>query len=284
MAQHDSSGKRSERRGTIDVPGGSLAYAVQGHGRPVVFIHAAIADGRMWERESATFASSRLTVRFDLRGYGASPPATTPFSPVGDLQAVVSGLGLAQPVLVGASMGGAMAIDFAVEHPNLVGGLLLVAPGLSGGIPPPYTPEEKAAFEEDDRRSQEAAQAWSKGDAPGAIEALRRLWCASLEGASLDLFRRMVEDNRAEVFENRSDQQAQPIKPPAAQRLGSIVVPTTVLVGDRDNPSMPHFARRIASGISGARLITVPGGDHLLNMSRPAAFDAALRAMLGEPS
>ncbi|MCI4360802.1 MAG: alpha/beta hydrolase, partial [Thermoplasmata archaeon] len=52
--------------------------------------------------------------------------------------------------------------------------------------------------------------------------------------------------------------------------------PTRILVGDCDNPAMPHCANFLARGIPGASVTVVPGADHLLNMSRPEAFDAAL--------
>lgn len=61
----------------------------------------------------------------------------------------------------------------------------------------------------------------------------------------------------------------------AADRLNEIRVPTHILVGDRDNPAMPHCANFLARGIAGASVKLVPGADHLPNLSRPDAFDAA---------
>ncbi|MHB1931389.1 MAG: alpha/beta fold hydrolase, partial [Thermoplasmata archaeon] len=51
-------------------------------------------------------------------------------------------------------------------------------------------------------------------------------------------------------------------------------------VGDRDNPAMPHLANFLARGIVGARVEMVPGADHLLNLSRPDAFDSALSSFI----
>ncbi len=98
------------------------------------------------------------------------------------------------------------------------------------------------AFDNDDKKSQKVAKAWSKGDASRACELLRQLWCPTLKGQSLGLFRKMVEQNATEVFENRSQGLVEPA--PQAGRLGTIRVPTTVLVGDRDNPASAVFARR----------------------------------------
>jgi len=270
---------REPVRANLPVAGGHLAYETAGRGLPVLFLHSVIADSRMWDREIPRYSAKYQTIRFDLRGFGGSSPASAPFSYVEDLKSLISHLHVQRPYLVGSSMGGALAIDFALENPGMVRGLFLVAPGLSGGFKPPFDPEEQVAFDYDDRKSQEVAQSWSKGDASTAFELLRKLWCSALEGSSLELFRRMVEENALEVFEDRSAKNAE-ATPPAAGRLAAIKVPATILAGDRDNPSMEFFAKRIVRSIPGARLVKIPGADHLVNLSRPAAFDGALESAL----
>jgi pimeloyl-ACP methyl ester carboxylesterase len=233
----------------------------------------------MWNREFDRYASSHRAVRFDLRGFGESSAARGPFSYVEDIDTLVSHLDLHRFFLVGSSMGGAFALDYALRHPERVRGLLLAAPGLSGGLEPPFAPEEEAAFEYDTKRSREIVEAHSRGDATLAFERLRALRCSALTGPNLELFRTMVDENEFEVFEDRSGKRATS-GPPAAGRLGEIRAPTTVLFGVRDNPSSRVFADRIVRSVSGARLVTIPGADHLVNLSRPDAFDAALTSAL----
>jgi pimeloyl-ACP methyl ester carboxylesterase len=86
----------------------------------------------------------------------------------------------------------------------------------------------------------------------------------------------MVRDNGEEIFNDVSGKHFQPQPERAARRLSEIHVPTTIAVGDRDNPESPHIARYISHGITGSTLLTIPGGDHLLNLSQPEALDAAL--------
>lgn len=264
---------------SLDVPGGKIAYQEGGGGRPIVLLHEGIADHRMWDREFAALARGNHVVRYDLRGYGGSPPATSPYSSVRDLASVLDRLGLARPLIVGPSVGGRIALDLALLQPEKVGALLLIAPGYSG-MDYDHVPGGKATFERDETLSKAASDAWAAGKLEEATEHLRQLWASALTGAALELFRAMVRDNAKEVFEDRSGQHETREGEPAAGRLKEVRVPTRILVGDKDNPAMPHVANFLARGIPGAQVQLVPGADHLLNLSRPDAFDAALRGFL----
>lgn len=258
----------------LDVPGGKIAFEIAGEGPAVVLLHEGIADRRMWDREISLLPRTHRVVRYDLRGYGGSAPATSEFYPVRDLVALLDHLGLERPLVVGPSMGGKIAIDLALAHPGRVGGLLLIAPGYSG-MDYDHVPGGKATFERDERLSKAAADAWAAGHLEEATEHLRELWASALAGNALQLFRAMVRDNAREVFEERSGRYEKREGGPAAGRLKEIHVPTLILVGDRDNPAMPHCANFLGRGIEGARVQLVPGADHLLNLSAPGAFDTA---------
>jgi 3-oxoadipate enol-lactonase len=270
--------KKPETR-MLEVPGGRLSYEDAGSGVPIVLLHEGIADHRVWDREFPLLAHTHRVVRYDQRGFGASTPATGPFAYTDDLATVIDQLRLDRPVLVAPSMGGRVAIDFALDHPTKTRGIFLLAPGLSG-MQIEYDPEGRSAFEEDDRRSSAVGAAWSKGDKATAFEELRKLWCAALTGPALELFRTMVRENEAEVFDSRSERLDHLTGAPAARRLDSLKVPTQVLVGDRDNPSAPRFAMYIAKNVPGAVLTRVAGADHLINLSAPVAFDRELKAFL----
>jgi 3-oxoadipate enol-lactonase len=270
---------REERSGVLPVSGGKLYYEASGHGPAVVFIHAAIADRRMWDREFAAYAKDHTVVRYDVRGLGRSPPASHEYSDVADLHALLAHLGVRRATLVGCSNGGRIALDFAVEHPTEVAGLLLVSPGVSG-FTAEMAPDGVAVFEADGQRSAKIPAAWKAGRKEEAIEGLREYWTAAQQGANVELVRTMMRENADEIFSDSSASHNRAPDPPAARRLGSISAPTIVLLGDRDEPSMTFIVRAIVRGIPRAELISVPGGDHLVNLSRPAEFDKALRRLL----
>jgi pimeloyl-ACP methyl ester carboxylesterase len=264
---------------TLSVLGGEISYEIAGRGPPLVLLHEGIADRRMWNREFPLLARDHRVVRYDLRGYGGSTPATSEFSPVTDLVALLDQVRFTRPVVIGPSVGGKIALDLALEHPERVGALLLMAPAYSG-MDYDHVPGGKATFALDEKLSKAAADAWAAGELEAATEHLRQLWAGSITGSALDLFRVMVRDNPEEVFEDRSGRFETRKGAPAALRLAEIHTPTRILVGDRDNPTMPHCANFLAHGIEGAKVQLVPGADHLLNLSRPDAFDAALQGFL----
>jgi 3-oxoadipate enol-lactonase len=265
--------------GFVPVPGGQLFYERTGEGAPIVFIHAAIADRRMWNREFEKYSTGATTIRFDVRGLGRSPPATAPYSDVSDLRALLDHLRVDRATLVGCSNGGRLAIDFTVENPARVKSLLLVAAGLSGWTPE-MDPEGQPVYEQDMARSAKIPADWAAGREKEALAGLEAYWTSATTGANLGLVRTMMRENAHEIFTDSSARHNQPIEPPAAARLKSINVPTTILWGDRDEPTMAYICRRAAHGIPHARFVEVSGADHLINLSRPEAFDAALQPLL----
>ncbi len=262
----------------LEVPGGRLAYERAGTGAPLVFLHAAIADRRQWDREFRSLAGGATAVRYDRRGFGQSAPATASYSDLDDLHALFRHLKLGPATIVGNSMGGSLALDYALEHPRDVRGLMLISPGLSGWDPK-MDPEGQPTYESDMKRSGGISTAWKAGRKDEALDQLFAYWAPAVPAADAGLVRQMMHENLVEALDERSAHFAQPAATPAAGRLGSVHVPTTVLIGDRDEPTMSYIVRRVARGIPGARFVQVPGADHLLNLSRPAAFDEELRAL-----
>src|SRR6202011_5569889 len=101
-------------------------------GPALVFIHAGVSDHRMWDPQVEFFASRFKVIRYDLRGFGKSSFAEEAFAPRDDLLAILNHVGISKAALVGCSMGGGTAIDFTLEHPEMVTALVPVGAGVSG--------------------------------------------------------------------------------------------------------------------------------------------------------
>lgn len=113
-----------------DVGGNELWYEEAGDGPALVLIHEGVADSTMWDDHVDELARSHRVIRSDLPGCGRSPLPPGPFSHVRDLAALLDVLGVDRASVVGVSVGGRIALEFALVHPGLVDALVLVAPGI----------------------------------------------------------------------------------------------------------------------------------------------------------
>ncbi|HEY6104281.1 MAG TPA: alpha/beta hydrolase, partial [bacterium] len=138
------------RSGFAPIGNARLYHEAAGAGPPFVMIHAGVADSRQWNNEFAHFASRWRVIRYDMRGYGKSEPAEGEFSHLGDLLALLDHLGVGDPaVMMGCSMGGGLAMDFALAHPSRTRALIMVDAGPRGlkldvPTPPAFAEAEKA--------------------------------------------------------------------------------------------------------------------------------------------
>lgn len=110
----------------------TLAHDVHGDGPPLLLVHGGTLDRRMWEPNMAALTERHRVVRCDLRGYGASPPPDGPYSHAGDLCALLAALQIERAAVAGLSLGGGVALELALAHPDVVGALVLVGTDLPG--------------------------------------------------------------------------------------------------------------------------------------------------------
>jgi pimeloyl-ACP methyl ester carboxylesterase len=122
--------------GRVAVEGGTLYYETRGSGPAVVLLHAGGLDHTMWDPQVDALARSYRVIRFDVRGHGRSTARMGPYSMVEDLRRVLDHLGVERAHLVGLSMGGGIAFDFASTYPART--LTLALASTSG--PPPNVP------------------------------------------------------------------------------------------------------------------------------------------------
>ena len=118
------------------INGARIHYERAGAGLPVIFLHAGIADSRMWEPQVKAFAKHFDVICPDMRGFGGSTPMPRDFpwtldTVIGDFVRLMDALGIERFHLVGAKIGGTIARAFAARRPERVLTLTVV------GTPPP---------------------------------------------------------------------------------------------------------------------------------------------------
>src|SRR5260370_42254643 len=98
----------------VDLNGARIHYRREGAGFPILMFHAGIADSRMWQPQADELAKQFDVIRPDMRGFGDSELPSGPWSPVGDVIALIDELGLKPAHLIGCSLGSTLPIDLLV--------------------------------------------------------------------------------------------------------------------------------------------------------------------------
>ncbi|MDP2739838.1 MAG: alpha/beta hydrolase [Pseudorhodobacter sp.] len=114
-----------------------VQYAVSGEGPAMLMLHANPFDRRMWLYQMAAFSADYKVIAPDLRGYGCTTPVEEPYTVedlMDDLNAVLTKENVTEVLLVGASVGARLALQFAITYPKRASGLVLVG-GNSGRSP-----------------------------------------------------------------------------------------------------------------------------------------------------
>jgi 3-oxoadipate enol-lactonase len=220
-------------------------------------------------------------VRPDLRGFGESPLPGGPFSYVEDVRALLDHLGLDRVALVGNSFGGKVALDFALQQPDRVRALVLIAPNLSGDEGSPALD----AFDEEEEELLDAGKideavdlnlrTWLDGDGRGAAPI-----SAELRARVADMQRQAFVTMVA-AYERTPP--AGPVswpEPPAAARLDEVVAPTLVVTCAHDQPDFRRIAGRVAAGIPGAESAELATA-HLPGVERPEELNRLVLDFLG---
>ncbi|MDN4594594.1 alpha/beta fold hydrolase [Polycladomyces subterraneus] len=164
-------------------------------------------------------------IRYDLRGVGRSGDAAGSFTHHDDLYALLERLGVDRASIVGISVGGKIAIDFALQYPHQVRNLVLINPGLSG-----YRWSD--AFLANER---EIHRLREKGRVEQALEQFLKTWVEGpfrKRSEVVPAVRRYVRQTVLDYWKRES--KGIPHFPPTIDRLAEINVPTLVIRGDQD--------------------------------------------------
>lgn len=262
---------RAQTAGFVSVPGGRLYYESIGAGPVVVLLHGGNLDLRMWDPQLTVLKRHFRVIRYDARGFGRSTPADTSFRADVDLSVLLQHLAVHRASLVGLSLGGRIAIDFALHHPEMVDKLVLAGPGLSGWKD--WSTEDttwvglvrKAGAAND---SVGMAMAWLTSDymRPAMEQPLLAKQLRALASDNATYWMRVFRHGDLE----------REAEPPALGRLSLIRSPTLLVVGDRDSPVIRRIVDTLATSIAGSDVVVIRGAGHMVNMERPAEFNRVL--------
>jgi 3-oxoadipate enol-lactonase len=245
-------------------------FSDEGRGDAIVLLHAFPLDGSMWDAERAELARTHRVVVPDLRGFGRSaalPPPVSVDDHADDVVHILDGLGLERATFAGLSMGGYIAFAIARRHPARIARLILADTRAV-----PDAPEARRV------RDEHIALVHREGVAALVERLLRKLLS---EHASSEVVARVrALGGRQSAAAVTAALTALRDRPDASPLLGSITVPTSVIVGEADGISPPAEARGMADALAASDFTVIPRAGHLANLESPAAFVAAVRKCL----
>ncbi len=271
---------RQQQTGIAEVNGTTLYYEVAGAGHPFVLVHGHLLDRRSWDDQFAVFAQHYRVIRYDQRGFGDSGLITKgeAYSNRQDLYELLKFLGIESAYLMGVSGGGSLAIDFTLEHPEMVDALIPVTAGVSG-----FQPSEEIMKQHPQvvRMYTNLEDAFEQHDIARAVEISLALWTdgpGRLAGQAAPDVRERVREMTTRNWE-RPDDEAQahtppvPLEPPAVERLSKIEVPTLIILGEWDGPNPLD---QLAAEIPGAKKVIMAETAHHPFMEKPEEFNKAV--------
>jgi 3-oxoadipate enol-lactonase len=249
---------------TID--GTLIFYDESGTGvPPIVLLHGFPLDARVWEVQRDALCDDHRVITPDLRGFGRSE-SEKPFtmeSIADDVHALLRDLGALPAILGGLSMGGYAALAYAKKYPNDLKGLLLIDTRAEAD-----TPEGREG------RQKMIQLARDKG-APAVTDAMMPKMLAPQSRHVVADLRKIMEAQTARTIENALA--AMRDRPDFCKDLGSIKVPTLILVGESDAITPPAMAEMLKKGIAGSKLVVIKNAGHMSPMEQPEQVNRAIR-------
>jgi 3-oxoadipate enol-lactonase len=251
---------------TVDVNGARLWYDEAGTGETVLLLHGGLGDSGLWEPVVPFLAERFRTIRTDLRFFGLSTGPAAPWSWEEDVVGVLDELGIERAALVGLSLGGRVALDVALAHPERLWAVAGVAPGLGGHDGGAYTEEHEARYEAAENKLEAMMEIDFEVWAPlGVDDRIRHLW-------------------RATPDANPLPDGVEPLPTPGApakERLGELTMPTLVVTASHDPVGFREIGPLVASAAPHARHVELDS-DHYLTLREPELVARVVLEFLSE--
>lgn len=271
-----SESKPKINQGFAEVNGTKLYYERCGKGHPLVFIHGFTVDTRMWDDQFEYFGKEYQVIRYDLRGYGRSDlPTNKEYNHCDDLEALLNHLGISKVYVIGLSMGGAIAVEFTLEHPEYVDALITVDATLGGYR---WSPEYGTSLD----------SVFITGQEEGHGAALKKwldfeIFKPAMANPEVSVrLKEIISDYSGYHWSSDNVNWGRSTGLEAIHRLDEINVPTLAIVGSLDSPDFDTIATILDENIREATKVVIDNAGHMANMEKPEEFNKVILDFLKE--
>lgn len=253
-----------------EVNGARIAFEEQGEGTAVLFVHGTGTYRSVYADVADALGDGYRSIRYDRRGFGATGGRAVRWSAhLQDAAALIETVVGGPAVVVGNSGGGVLALQLAVQRPDLVSALVLAEPAWRTALTPSIDATEALT---------RTFACWALRDQERAAVLFYRWATRYVDGGNqFDAYpERWRVTARAHARSTLHELVQLLVPRPSARAVRSVVAPTTVLVGGRGRPVFRRTARAVARRVPGAELVTLPHAAHVLNTDDPQGFAAAV--------
>ena len=255
-----------------------LFYEINGSGYPLVFCHEFAGDYRSWDLQVGYFSRSYNVITYCARGYPPSdvPDAVADYSQeqsVEDLKDLLVYLDVDKAHIVGLSMGGNVALNFALTYPEMVSSMVLAGTGTGSDEPDAF---RKRVVEMSDGMRKRGMDSMAK-----YVYGPARVQLQEKSPKAFNLFQEQFMEHSpigsANTFEGVLSK-----RPPIFElgdRLKLIEIPTLIMTGDEDDPCI-NPSLFMKKNISSSGLIVFPKAGHAINLENPDLFNDSIDEFL----
>lgn len=274
LTAQSNSDPNSIDSGYAEVNKTKLYYEIAGKGEPLVLIHGSFGDRRFWGLQFTELSKKYKVLRYEVRGYGRSalPDTTEVYRDCDDLNALMDFLKIRKAHICGLSLGSVIAIDFALVYPDKCISLIPIGPRVAGDGTDEYKNKNADSVKAIIVKVTDIAKT------KGAREATDYLWTgdhamaktivsSTTRQALLNMgyeyswWRYLHSSKREQAF------------PKAIKKLNVIKIPTLIVTAEYDLRLCKEVAAIMAKEIPGAKLISIKGAGHIMNMDQPKQFN-----------
>jgi len=261
----------AQTEGFLPFNGGKIYYQVQGQGAPIVFVHAGFQNHNMWQPQVAYFSKTNKVVVFDVPGHGATVSGPERPQAAAVIKAVMDGLQIEKATVVGLSLGGAMAIDFATQHPQRVTHLVLAGSGLSGWD------ENRKVDTTTTQYVTALMDALAQKDTAHAATVFVKNWFAGPARSQAQFSKTLWDSGYAITYQNMRQHKISDwprfAQPAAIHKLDKLTMPVLILTGTIDMPEVLLMNKWLKEHIHHSKQVLMPGLAHMINLEDSAQFN-----------
>jgi len=250
-----------------------IAWFEVGRGEPLILIHGLADDHRAWRRALPDLLTRHRVLMYDLRGHGETSlgrPDGTLTQLAADLASLMEAIGVDRADVAGFSLGGTIAMRMAIDHPEKVERLVLVATSSRVGRSAAdwYRKRVEMVEHEDPelRATMDRDTADVYAQSPSELD------------DGLLIRRQSTADPRG--FGNACAAMAALNAAPLDPELGRISAPTLIVASELDRHCPPKAAEIIAAGIKGSRMEVLAGAGHPIPVEKPRELAGSMNSFL----